>query len=171
MSLEGSLAVARLVGSLGKIEGRKRLQKIVHLLKSKGFHEFDQDFSLHYYGPFSRQLAAQIDFLCQIELIIEAKDEDGDSYTYEPVRVEVEGEELLALDTLDDDQSEPSWSSVAQSLNEKDTTFLEALSTVVYLCKIRREGKRLQNEFRRIKPNLFSRFQEVESYASRYEWI
>ncbi len=171
MSLESSLAVARLVGSLEKIEGRKRLQKIVHLLKSKGYPEFDQEFSLHYYGPFSRQLAAQIDFLCHIELIKDVKDDAGAVYTYVPVRVEVKGEQLSALDALDDKQNEPSWGSVAESLNEQDTSFLEALSTVVYLHKIRWEGERLQQEFSRIKPDLAGKFQEVESYATEHEWI
>ena len=171
MSLESSLAVARLVSSLGRIEGRKRLQKIVHLLKSKGYHEFDQEFVLHYYGPFSRQLAAQIDFLCQIEFINEAKNEAGDAYTYEPVRVEVEGEKLSALDALVDEQEQPAWGSVAESLNEKDTPFVEALSTVVYLHKIGRTGERLQTEFCRIKPKLAPRFQEVENYATAHQWI
>ena len=171
MSLEGSLAVARLVSSLGRIEGRKRLQKIVHLLKSQGYREFDQEFVLHYYGPFSRQLAAQIDFLCQVELINEAKDEASDAYIYEPVYVEVEGEKVSALDALADEQEEPSWGSVAESLNEEDTPFLEALSTVVYLHKIGRRGDRLKKEFRRIKPNLARRFQKVESYATEHQWI
>lgn len=171
MSLESSLAVARLVGSLEKIEGRKRLQKIVHLLKSKGYPEFDQEFSLHYYGPFSRQLAAQIDFLRQIELIEELEDDPIAAYAYVPVRVVVEGKEVSALDALDDEQDEPSWGSVAESLNKQDTSFLEALSTVVYLHKIRWKGERLQQEFCRIKPNLAGKFQEVANYAAEHQWI
>lgn len=171
MSLESSLAVARLVGSLEKIEGRKRLQKIVHLLKAKGYREFDQEFSLHHYGPFSRQLAAQLEFLRQIQLIDEEKDDASAAYTYVPVRVKVEGEELSALDALDDEQDEPSWCSVAESLNEQDISFLEALSTVVYLHKIRWEGERLQQEFCRIKPDLAGKFQEVANYATEHQWI
>ena len=171
MSLESSLAVARLVSSLGKIEGRKRLQKIVHLLKSKGYREFDQEFALHYYGPFSRQLASQIDYLCQIELIDEAKDEGGDAYTYKPVRVMDKGEMVPALDTLTDEHEAPPWVREAESLNEEDTRFLEALSTVVYLHKIGREDERLQREFLRIKPNLAHEFQDVKSCATEHQWI
>lgn len=171
MSLESSLAVARLVASLEKIEGRKRFQKIVHLLKSKGYHEFDQEFSLHYYGPFSRQLATQIDFLCQIELIEELKVDTSAAYTYVPVHVDVEGEQLAAIDKLDDNQDEPPWVPVAKALNKNDTPFLEALSTVVYLHKIPRKDEQLQKKFDRIKPNLAGKFQEVESYATEHAWI
>lgn len=170
MSLENSLAVSRLIAVLGRVEGRKRLQKIVHLIKARGYPEFDQDFVLHYYGPFSRQLASQIDFLCQTGFVQETRTHPNDAFVYEPAAAE-DASSPKTHDPSAGDQSEPEWAPVAKALDQKETAFLEALSTIVYLHNTPKNGTPLENEFCRIKPNLSQRFAEVSRYAAANNWL
>jgi uncharacterized protein YwgA len=159
MGLQAELAVARLIGVLGKVRGRKRLQKIVHLLKARGFRGFQQDFVLHYYGPFSRQLAAQLNFVCAAGLVEE--NESGDTYVYTAPSGDLSGpaSQLLAVD------SDPPWSKFAHQLNEKSTSFLEALSTVVFLHESGLRNSRLESDFERVKPSLKRQFTGVRKFA------
>ena len=167
MSVESALAVARLVSSLGKIEGRKRVQKIVFLLKSSGSRAFDQEFLLHYYGPFSRELAGQLDFLCQAGLIEEEL--EGDTYTYTPT---VGEGRKPRIDELSGERGKPDWFACSQSLAQKDTNFLEALSTFVYLhTKHSGEDRIIKKQFRQIKPGLQGLLPEVECYAEAESWV
>jgi uncharacterized protein YwgA len=55
--------VLRLLNELDTVEGRTMMQKIVFIIKAK-FGQF-QDFaySIHYYGPFSSDLAEELDTL------------------------------------------------------------------------------------------------------------
>ncbi len=60
------------------ILGRTKLQKIVFILNSR-FGKFpDYAFSIHYYGPFSRDLAEELEYLRMQGLIEEKPIELGD---------------------------------------------------------------------------------------------
>jgi uncharacterized protein YwgA len=159
MGLQAELAVARLIAVLGKVRGRKRLQKIVHLLKAKGFRGFQQDFVLHYYGPFSRQLAVQLDFVCAAGLVEEKGSGDSYLYTAPPEALSSPASQLLAVD------SHPPWSNFAHQLNQKSTAFLEALSTVVFLHESGLRNSHLKSEFERVKPSLKRQFVGVREFA------
>jgi len=52
--------LAKLMLMAGGLESRKRVQKTVHLLKAAGC-PLDVDFRLHYYGPYSAELAGLLD--------------------------------------------------------------------------------------------------------------
>lgn len=62
------------------VHGRKKLQKMIHLLKSAG-NEFPFKFRYHHYGPYSSQLQSEMNRLVSEGFIVE-KLEDG-TYTYE----------------------------------------------------------------------------------------
>lgn len=166
MDVAEALAVWRLVRVLGRVKGRKRLQKIVHLLKSAGHQDFQQGFILHYFGPFSRELAAQVDFLCDAGLLTE--EEHRGSYRYEvcsQTRQDRLGQSILGA------QQTPPWTALAHRLHAKSTPFLEALSTLAYLAAAGRKGKRLEDEFRLIKPALRRYFDEAHSFAKEISLI
>ena len=160
MDVDAPLAVARLVAKLGQVKGRKRLQKIVHLLGAQGFSQFRQRFVLHYYGPFSRQLARELDFLGAAGLIDEQRDEFG-VYTY---AVSPSGKEFFEELDEDNQESQP-WEELARKLNGQDTELLEAVSTVVFLKANGTDDGALEGRFADVKPKLSSRFSEARDFA------
>ena len=56
--------VCKVVGAAGGVEGRKRFQKMVHIMKSMGF-EFDEKYLWGNYGPYSTNLAQEIALLVE----------------------------------------------------------------------------------------------------------
>jgi uncharacterized protein YwgA len=66
----GRVASARLLlltaNFLGKVEGRKRFQKVVFLLQEKYGAEFGYRFSSYLYGPYSAQLQNEVDMLVRM---------------------------------------------------------------------------------------------------------
>ncbi|MDD1776842.1 MAG: hypothetical protein LUQ65_01645 [Candidatus Helarchaeota archaeon] len=78
----------KFISSASKIEGRKRLQKLIYLMKYIGF-PIEARFSMHYYGPYSADLAVQIDHLVNRNLI---KEDSSIGYSYELTQ---EGKKIL----------------------------------------------------------------------------
>ncbi|MCS7365125.1 MAG: hypothetical protein NDF54_06805 [archaeon GB-1867-035] len=74
----------------GVIEGRKRFQKIVFLLKEKYGIPLKYSFLSYYYGPYSKELQRDLNILVRLGLIEE--DFDGVMYTYKLTEL---GEKLL----------------------------------------------------------------------------
>ncbi|HPF41657.1 MAG TPA: hypothetical protein P5081_19440 [Phycisphaerae bacterium] len=162
MDITKALHIAHLVSTLNKVEGRKRLQKIVHLLSFR-FPEFQHDFTLHYFGPFSRTLASEIDYLAEDHIIDERR--SGETYVYSPTQTATG--DCLRIDEIDPFDKAPAWRQMAASLDEKDTAFLEAASTIAYLQHAQRcPDDKLETRFSRIKPNLAHKFQDARDYVA-----
>ncbi len=62
--------LAKLISSVDKVDSRKRLQKAVYLLQSAGC-PLKCDYILHYYGPYSFDVAALVDCLDGADIIEE----------------------------------------------------------------------------------------------------
>lgn len=166
MKSRGVLAAARLVSVLRRVDGRKRLQKIAHILKCEGFAEFDQKFALHYFGPFSNELAGQVDFAVSTGLIQETK--EGETFVYTAHDL---GNELSSSARFLNLTPKPKWADLAMELDKNDTAFLEALSTLVFLSEAGFAGPKLRQEFVATKPQLQSRFRSVDRYAKDHKFI
>ncbi len=162
MSLDGALEIARLVRELEEINGRKRLQKIVHLLAANGHTEFPHRFILYYYGPFSRAVATDLDFVCDVKVVNEEL--KGEKYVY---TLGVDDAGSWRLDDVTGAEELPAWTEFAKALNEEDTPFLEALSTLVYLKEAGYKDKELKDEFDRVKPHLKKQFDDASEYANK----
>ena len=159
MSVDSAIAVAELIVVLGKVEGRKRLQKIVHLLKVRGARDFPYRFILHYFGPFSRELASDLDFVVGTGLVEEQAPPGGEgSYVYTPRNPAI-GKRVRRL--RGHERHDPDWADLAGALAVEDTGFLETLSTVVFLADRKYEGKALRDEFGRVKPHLKGQFDKA----------
>lgn len=154
MGIDEAVAVARLIAELGKVSGRKRLQKLVYLLSATGARDFRQRFSLHYFGPFSRELASEVDFLVEADLVREqAPDGDG-AFSYS-----VTDDQRMKILELYGQEKAP-WVRLAKELDAIETGKLEAMSTVSYLSKCGLSGDELRDEFTRIKPRLCPDFDD-----------
>jgi uncharacterized protein YwgA len=159
MDIVEALTVARLILELGGVEGRTRLQKLVHLVQAKQGSEFKQGFILHHYGPFSRELAAQLDYLCAAELVAETRDDTG-HYTYQ-----IAGTEAKDYISRTPPSQPPAWADLAKALNQESTDFLEAVSTLVYLHNQKLRDQELEKRFLKIKPHLKKKFERARDYA------
>lgn len=67
----------------GGIQGRKRLQKVVYCLQRAGC-PLDCDYTLHHYGPYSRDVADICDEMVTADLVVEdgGPASGGGPYTY-----------------------------------------------------------------------------------------
>jgi len=81
---ESSRLLLELLNGLDEpVRGRTMMQKIVFILRSR-FHAFkDFTYSLHYYGPFSRDLANQLDLLVARGLVEEDEVPTGEALRYD----------------------------------------------------------------------------------------
>ncbi len=160
--MNGLLEILKLVQELKSVEGRKKLQKIVFILQSQG-HPFPQHFGYLHYGPYSSELASEIDTLVDGNLM-EQSGGGGqyNPYTYTP------GKTLAKLLREVGDSQAPSWSPLAQLLNSRDANFLEALSTVLYLRQSGFDGKRLDARFAALKPALTGLLPKVKAFAQQH---
>lgn len=75
-ALVAHLAVSH--GGSGTL-GKKAVQKYIHILSSLAGRSFGYEFSFYTYGPFSRELASDLDFLAATRAIDVAY--DGDAYS------------------------------------------------------------------------------------------
>jgi hypothetical protein len=75
--------LAKIVQWAGTFPTRKRIQKVVFLLQAKGFPS-DAEFSLHHYGPYSRDLARLTNEMVREGLLQEQKEVHpyGERYSY-----------------------------------------------------------------------------------------
>jgi hypothetical protein len=76
--------LAKVIQMAGGLKSRKRIQKTVHLLQAAGC-DFDLEYRLHYYGPYSSALAERLDVMSSKGILLESEQptEVGTQYNYE----------------------------------------------------------------------------------------
>lgn len=77
--------LAKLIQLAGGINSRKRVQKTVHLLQAAGCPLEVSDYRLHFYGPYSFELAEQLDSMVKSEILVESQCETqfGPQFNYQ----------------------------------------------------------------------------------------
>lgn len=140
-----------LLRSVGSIDGRKRLQKIVHILQERGI-TFDQVFEFSFYGPYSAGLRLDMDVLRDEKLI---REESGHRYAYQP-----QPEFLELLNKLAGPEY-PRWADFAKQLNAYEPKKLEALSTILFLQGRGYEEEGVRRIFMTRKPHLVDLLDEA----------
>lgn len=157
-----TIELLRLLRVCEQIEGRKKLQKMVHILREAG-HPFAYRYGYHFHGPFSAELKGEIDALVQEQLIDE---QPGGStsgnfvqYSYRP-----EASASLLLDSLGH-SAPPPWTDLARALNAKSAQELETISTIIYLMRSGCTGVSLRERFVQLKPHLAGQFEIASAYA------
>ncbi|MBE3591898.1 MAG: hypothetical protein IMW84_03205 [Thermoanaerobacter sp.] len=121
--LENYANIIELLRIAGKIEGRKKLQKMVYILKNLGA-DFKEDFYFHYYGPYSDVLTIELEELKSINVIKEdVKEHDNyfPTYTYE-----------LNIDDIGVKGDLENYKEVIYRLNRENSRFLELVATIMY---------------------------------------
>lgn len=127
--------LAKLVSWAGTIRGRKRLQKVVCLLQVAGC-KLDADFFLHFYGPYSRDVADVCDEMVAAGLLSESTTQHqvGTQFDYaltdrarELLNRSIAEPRFVRLST-DLDR----YKDVAQLFLKADLAELELASTIAY---------------------------------------
>ncbi|MGD9790032.1 MAG: hypothetical protein AB7Q00_02790 [Phycisphaerales bacterium] len=149
-----ALDLLQLINYCGQIDGRKKLQKIVHILKESGA-QFDYSYSFHFHGPFSTDLRNDVQSLVHDGLLEETSGPSfsGDfvQYTY---KVATSGKTWLK----NRGSSSQDWVNSAQSLCSMTANELEAISTLIYLIRAGIAQEDLQQKFETLKPHLKSKY-------------
>lgn len=153
--------VLKLLAVCDRIEGRKKLQKLVHILKEAGF-PFKFRYGYHFHGPFSSELKAGIDALVADGMV---QEEEGETFS---------GDHRQFTYRLDDSARAflpsaiaPDWAALARSLNEKSPKELEAISTVIFLMREGCDDARLRERFLLLKPHLSHQMPSALQAAQR----
>src|SRR5438067_9320640 len=113
MAMHPALQIAQLLRVLRIVSGRKKLQKLVHILQELG-HPFPEQFEYSHYGMYSRQLRSEMDSLVSDNLITER--EGMNQYGNPSFTFEVSPQLPTVLDELGAN-AEPSWKAAANKLD------------------------------------------------------
>ena len=153
--------LAQLLVCTGGITGRKKLQKMVHILQSQGI-DFGFNFRLGLYGAYSSDLSCQMEELVSCHLVGEkASAPEG----YPTSLFQAEDKILSALEALGEN-STPKWVDLAKKLNAKTPQELEGASTVIFLENVGLQDEALRNQFQAIKPHLSQEFEAAAAFAA-----
>lgn len=152
--MEGMIQLLRLMNVLHEVQGRKKLQKIVHILKNTGYEdEFPQHYGYLHYGPYSEDVNYEVASLKKEKLI----EETGSGEAYEAYVYKTKPENKQLLQRIGK-HAPPAWANRAEQLNAKDTPLLEAMSTILFLQRNGFDDEKLKSRFGQIKPHLKRRF-------------
>jgi len=141
----------------GKVDGRKKLHKLVYLCQRAGT-DLDQSFVFYMYGVYSPSLA--MDLKTAIEWGLLKEQQDGDTYDI------LLGDACIDAKEMDDRDRRPDF-TVARVLGGETASTLEALSTIVYLYDNRYRGADLLNKLTSLKGHLRSVFPKAFDLAER----
>lgn len=112
--------ILAIVSASGKIEGRKRLQKMVHLLKVGGT-DVPARFRIHHFGPFSEDVASTADQMVFEGALEEEVEAAGPYNTF-----------LYLYSTQRHPSVDPTIGQLIRSLNAFSTVDLEVASTIAF---------------------------------------
>ncbi len=115
------------------VAGRKKMQKMIYILKKLGA-PFQEKYEFHIYGPYSEELTARVEELCDMGFLLEELEDKG-SYVQYKYSVTQEGAEFRS--TLRESILESP--EVAGKLNNKSSRFLELTATLLYFDHMERE--------------------------------
>lgn len=152
----------KFVDRTAKIKGRKRLQKMIHLLSSSGV-EFTFKYRYHHYGPYSAELQYEMDQLVT-QGYIDEEFVDG-AYNYS-----ISGKGLEFKQLLEEDGQYHLYISneLFEELMAKETSFLEILSTYVFLRNTGQTEEEARSKAVELKPHLSTYIERVISDYKRF---
>ena len=152
-----ALNLASLIHACSTIKGRKKIQKIVHLLQVAGYHDdFPYEFGYLHYGPYSHAVKHDLDVLIAEQLVQESSTFAGEHATFEYQPAQELGTALKKIGLHD-----PAWKPLARRLSEFTPQRLEAASTIAYLREKGYSEDDLRSRFQELKPGLMSEFQSA----------
>ncbi len=141
------LEIGQLLEAVGAVDGRKKFQKLVHILQHFGV-PFHFRFGYLHYGPYSSDLDDQLRVF-ETEGFI--KEEPFQAGAFQGYRFTPHDSLKKLVGTLAANQPLP-LSNLAKELNLKSAQELEAISTILYLESSGKNDADLKAAFCALKP-------------------
>ena len=163
-----ALQIAHLLSVLKIVSGRKKFQKLVHILQEFGY-PFPEQFEYSHYGMYSRELRSELSSLVTENLVSER--EGQNQYGHPSFTLEATPQlgpllEELALDP------EPLWADAAVKLDSYSPQALEGISTILFLRRCGLQGEQLKQRLLSLKPHLSEQYgyceRETNSLAQKF---
>lgn len=152
----------QLLHLLNQVEGRKKLQKIVHILQERGV-PFPERFEYSFYGMYSAQLRSEVERLENEKLVKESICSTGVNKSYSlKTTDELDG----LMKEISQDQK-PNWADTAQHLNNLSPQVLEGVSTILFLKECGLEKDALKQRLLALKPHLEALFAKCEMETNK----
>lgn len=127
--------LAKIVEWAGSLKTRKRLQKVVYLLQAAGC-DLGADFRLHYYGPYSEEVATVTDDLVRKNLLSEQPQGNVAGTQYEYALTDLAKDQLAEAENKaagrKAGEALAPFEALARSLLRKDLKQLEVAATIAY---------------------------------------
>ena len=168
MPMHPALQIAQLLRVLKIVSGRKKFQKVVHILQELG-HPFPEQFEYSHYGMYSRELRSELSSLVTEKLASEREGQNqygNPSFTFEATP-----QLSPLLDELGLEQ-QPSWAEAAVKLDIYSPQALEGISTILFLRSCGLQGDQLKKRLLSLKPHLSDQYdfceRETESLAQKF---
>lgn len=129
--------LAKLISSVTEVDSRKRLQKSIYLLQQHTGCPLHLNYILHYYGPYSFELAGLIDQLKGAGIIDESATQTGFGNIRYKSKINIRGTQVLTNFEKTEDGKQAMakitpFTPRFKDLNEKDPWVLELAATVAY---------------------------------------
>lgn len=161
-AFQGTFTVLKLL-SHGPVTGRKKFQKIVHLLQTQRA-AIPFQFTYHHYGPYAPALQETLDRLVESHMVEEVHTSGGFVY-----RLTEDGEGFLKR--LEQDGYHLAFDEkLFSTLVGKPATFLEVLSTYAYFREQGLSAEQARQKVQLLKAHLSEHLPEVQAmYTSVFE--
>jgi len=150
--------LAKLISSVPEVDSRKKLQKSIYLLQLAGC-PLRLSYILHYYGPYSFELAGLIDQLKGANIIDESPEQTGFGGVRYRSKISQKGKRVLENFQRSETGKKvhgqiKRFVSPFQDLNQEDLWVLELGATVAYFYEDSWKGAQARAaEFKRIRKN------------------
>jgi uncharacterized protein YwgA len=145
---DAAYSLLSVFGEVNKVYGRKKVQKMIHLLESAGTN-MPFKYEYHFYGPYSAELQEEINVLVQQGFLTETKNDDAYVYSItEKGRgfketLEADGGYSIKLNT-----------ELLNSMDKEHSQFLEMTSTYAFLLDSGYGHKEAKLKALELKPHL-----------------
>jgi len=129
--------LAKLIGCVGEVDSRKRLQKAVYLLQCQKGFPLQLDYILHYYGPYSFGLAELTEQLIDAKIVQDTPEVTRFGNNRHKSSLTDYGKEVVAdFEGTEEGKAAKRkiecFSKTFQGLNKEDPRVLELAATVAY---------------------------------------
>lgn len=133
---------------VGQVQGRKKLQKMIYLLKTSGSN-FPFKYEYHFYGPYSAQLQSEINYLAYNGFLEEKK--ENDTYVY---AITEQGQKFRdkLIDCLN--YTAEINGQLTELLATQNSQFLEMVSTYAFLIESGYKKDEARAKCVELKPHL-----------------
>lgn len=162
---ETKYAVLNIFDEMGELKGRKRLQKIVHLLEHKGI-AMNFRFNYHHYGPYSSDLQGETNELVDEGFLYEFQ-ENG-TYNYKITEKGTEFIRKLEESFLSELDKVYVQKNCITLLNGKSSQFLELVSTYAFLLETGYDGESAYSKARELKPHLAYMMDDAVEFYNQF---